>query len=87
MFKTLVHGQDDELARATEPALPGVLAAYTAARREPVDPALPRRARLSGEFALARWLMHGVNTDDAAIVDDAVQMLTDLDATVRDTPW
>ena len=70
-----------------EPALDAVLAAYLAARREPPDPALRRRARLSGEFALARWLMHGVNLNDQAIVDDAVEMLTNLDATVQDTAW
>jgi len=72
---------------STEPALDGVLAAYIAARREVPDPSLRRRARLSGEFALARWLLHGVKTDDAAIVEDAVQMLADLDASVSDTPW
>jgi aminoglycoside phosphotransferase (APT) family kinase protein len=71
----------------TEPALDGVLAAYTAARRKAPDSALRRRARLSGEFALARWLMHGVNTGDRAIVADAVQMLADLDAVVGGTPW
>jgi aminoglycoside phosphotransferase (APT) family kinase protein len=70
---------------ATEPALDGVLAAYAAARREPPDAFLRRRARLSGEFALARWLLHGVNTDDQTIVDDAVQMLADLDASLDDT--
>lgn len=89
--ETRVADPADDLAwmaiGSTEPALDGVLAAYTAARREPPDPSLRRRARLSGEFALARWLMHGVNTDDAAIVDDAVQMLTDLDESVCDTPW
>ncbi len=89
--ETRVADPADDLAwlavGATEPALDGVLAAYTAARRETPDSSLRRRARLSGEFALARWLMHGVNSDDQTIVDDAVQMLTDLDATVQDTPW
>jgi macrolide phosphotransferase len=89
--ETRVADPADDLAwlaiGSTEPALDGVLAAYAAARREPPDASLRRRARLSGEFALARWLMHGVNTDDAAIVDDAVQMLADLDASVRDTVW
>jgi aminoglycoside phosphotransferase (APT) family kinase protein len=89
--ETRVADPADDLAwlaiGTTEPALDGVLAAYIAARREPPDPSLRRRARLSGEFALARWLLHGVNTDDSAIVDDAVQMLADLDASVGDTPW
>jgi len=89
--ETRVADPADDLAwlaiGTTEPALDSVLAAYTAARREPPDSSLRRRARLSGEFALARWLLHGVNTNDAAIVDDAVQMLADLDANVSDTPW
>jgi aminoglycoside phosphotransferase (APT) family kinase protein len=89
--ETRVGDPADDLAwlaiGTTEPALDGVIAAYTAARREPADPALRRRARLSGEFALARWLLHGVSTDDAAVVDDAVAMLADLDAHVEDTPW
>jgi macrolide phosphotransferase len=89
--ETRVADPADDLAwlaiGSTEPALDGVLAAYIAARREPPDPALRRRARLSGELALARWLLHGVNTDDPAIVEDAVQMLADLDASVGDAPW
>lgn len=89
--ETRVGDPADDLAwiaiGTTEPALDGVLAAYAGARREPPDPALRRRARLSGEFALARWLLHGVNVDDPAIVADAVQMLADLDDAVQDTPW
>jgi macrolide phosphotransferase len=89
--ETRVADPADDLAwlaiGTVEPALDGVLGAYTAARRDPPDPALRRRARLSGEFALARWLLHGVSTDDATIVEDAVQMLTDLDLHVQDTPW
>jgi aminoglycoside phosphotransferase (APT) family kinase protein len=72
---------------ADEAALPAVLSAYADARREPPDPDLPRRARLIGELAVARWLMHGVNTDDAVIVDDAVHMLADLDQAVDGLPW
>jgi macrolide phosphotransferase len=89
--ETRVADPADDLAwlaiGATEPALDAVLDAYTAARRDPPDLALRRRARLSGEFAIARWLLHGVNTDDPAIVDDALGMLADLDASVGDTPW
>jgi macrolide phosphotransferase len=72
---------------ADEPALLAALVAYADARREPPDADLPRRARLIGELALARWLMHGVNTDDAVIVDDAVHMLADLDRSVDGVPW
>ncbi|MFI7588318.1 phosphotransferase [Spongisporangium articulatum] len=70
-----------------EPTLDAVLAGYTAASTEPPDPFLRRRARLSAEFALARWLLHGVSTDDAAIVDDAAQMLADLEAGLDEAPW
>lgn len=76
----LVAGADDE-------AVDAVLGAYTAARRSPVDADLVRRARLASELACARWLLHGVTVDDAEIVDDAVAMLTDLDAAVDGQPW
>ena len=72
---------------ADEGALTTALVAYADARREPPDPDLPRRARLIGELGIARWLMHGVNTDDAVIVDDAVRMLSELDRTVDGVPW
>jgi macrolide phosphotransferase len=89
--ETRVGDPADDLAwlaiGATEPALDDVLTAYAAARREPPDPALRRRARLSGEFAIARWLLHGVSNGDRAIIEDAVGMLTDLDASIGDTPW
>ncbi len=89
--ETRVADPADDLAwlsiGATEPVLPAVFQAYLDARGEPVDVDLRRRARLSGEFAIARWLLHGVHTDDAGIVDDAVQMLADLEAGVGDEPW
>ncbi|MBT0768005.1 phosphotransferase [Kineosporia sp. J2-2] len=89
--ETRVADPADDLAwvsiGATETAMGPVFTAYTAARSEPVDVDLRRRARLSGEFAIARWLLHGVHTDDSAIIDDAVQMLADLEAGVGDEPW
>lgn len=89
--QTRVGDPADDLAwiaiGPTEPAMETVLAAYAAARGEKPDPSLRRRAALAGEFAIARWLLHGVSTDDASIVDDAVQMLADLDASVADEPW
>lgn len=89
--ETRVGDPADDLAwlavGETEAALPAVIAAYTAARRDPPDGDLRRRARLAGEFAIARWLLHGVGADDAGIVDDAVQMLWDLEAGVGDRPW
>ena len=67
-------------------ALDSVLEAYSVARREQPDRHLTTRARLAGELALTRWLLHGVTTDDGAVVDDAVQMLRDLDADVGEEP-
>ena len=89
--ETRVADPADDLAwvsiGATEPAMRPVFDAYLEARGEAVDADLRRRARLSGEFAIARWLLHGVHTDDSAIVDDAVQMLADLEAGVGDESW
>lgn len=70
-----------------EPALATALGAYGAARGERPDPHLARRARLAGELALARWLMHGVTADDELIIDDARHMLADLDAATGGSAW
>lgn len=67
-------------------ALDSVLESYAVARREQPDRHLATRARLAGELALARWLLHGVTTGESSVVDDAVQMLRDLDADVGDEP-
>jgi aminoglycoside phosphotransferase (APT) family kinase protein len=67
--------------------LNAVIEAYAVTRRTDPDKDLARRARLAAELAVARWLLHGVNTDDPAIVDDAVAMLADLDAAVAGTSW
>jgi len=69
---------------ASEAAVESVLEAYAVARRQPPDRDLVKRARLAAELALARWLLHGVSTDDQAVVDDAVTMLHDLDAAFTD---
>lgn len=71
---------------ADEEALDSVLEAYAVTRRNQPDRHLPVRARLAGELALARWLLHGTRTDDSSVVDDAVTMLRDLDADVTDSP-
>jgi aminoglycoside phosphotransferase (APT) family kinase protein len=65
-------------------AVESVLEAYALTRRQPPDRDLAKRAQLAGELALARWLLHGVSTDDQAIIEDAVLMLADLDATLTD---
>lgn len=69
---------------ADEPALDTVLESYAVARKMEPDRHLVVRARMAGELALARWLMHGVTTKDDFIVDDAVAMLRDLDKDVGD---
>jgi len=72
---------------ADEAAFESVLEAYAHARATPPDRDLGRRARLAGELSLARWLLHGTTTDDAAVVDDAVSMLGLLDATLAHDTW
>jgi aminoglycoside phosphotransferase (APT) family kinase protein len=89
--ETRVGDPADDLAwlgvGTAQPALDGVVAAYSAARRELPDRDLRRRARLAGELNVARWLLHGVSTDDPEVVADAVQMLADLDASVAGSEW
>jgi macrolide phosphotransferase len=76
------------IAAAAQPeAFDAVLGEYTAARQDASDPHLARRARLSGELAVARWLLHGLAAQDRAIVRDAVGMLRELDESVSGTPW
>jgi aminoglycoside phosphotransferase (APT) family kinase protein len=69
---------------ADEDALDSVLEAYAVSRAVEPDRSLGDRARLAGELALARWLLHGVQSDDSGIVDDAVEMLRDLADDVGD---
>ena len=71
----------------TPTTLDAVLEAYTVTRRAEPDKDLLRRARLAAELAVARWLLHGVTSDDQAVIEDAVGMLTDLDAAVAGTAW
>jgi aminoglycoside phosphotransferase (APT) family kinase protein len=71
----------------TEQTLDSVIEAYAVTRRSEPDTNLARRARLAAELAVARWLLHGVSTDDQAVVDDAAAMLTDLDAAVAGSSW
>ena len=52
-----------------------MLEAYAHTRRDAPDRDLLRRARLSGELAVARWLLHGTTTGDEGVVADAVAML------------
>ncbi|MGQ7297361.1 phosphotransferase [Quadrisphaera sp. KR29] len=71
-------------AAAPTEALEAVLAAHAGARHEPLDPALAARARLAGEMALARYLLHGAALEDDDVLDDATAMLEDLEASLDD---
>jgi macrolide phosphotransferase len=75
------------VAAAPAEATESVLEAYAHHRRDAPDRDLVRRARLSGELALARWLLHGVTTGEEAVVTDAVAMLTDLEASLQGGSW
>jgi len=60
------------------------LEAYVIGRSGGADEHLPQRALLYGELELARWLLHGIDQRDRAIVDDAVSLLDGLAASVHD---
>jgi macrolide phosphotransferase len=53
------------------------VASYAAARQGN-DPRITQRAMLYAELELARWLLHGTDTRNQGIVDDAVAMLDGL---------
>jgi macrolide phosphotransferase len=61
-----------------------VLESYRKYRKDPVDPHLMRRAALAAEFALAQWLVRGLAADDQTMVDEAVEMLTELESDVAE---
>ncbi|MGO2663738.1 phosphotransferase, partial [Mycetocola reblochoni] len=63
-------------------AATSVLAAYEQNCQRHPDGALRRRALLHAELELARWLLHGTDVHDDAIVEDAVAMLDGLVDTV-----
>jgi len=65
---------------ATEHAL----TTYLAARGGDVDENITRRALLYAELELARWLLHGIDTHDLAVTNDAVVLLDALVSQVHD---
>jgi macrolide phosphotransferase len=73
------------VAAAPSDLLNSILEAYTAERGGLRDPHLTDRAHLASEFALARWLMHGVRTTNPDIVRDAEGMLADLVALLTES--
>ena len=60
------------------------LDAYFGARAGEADAHLPQRALLYGELELAKWLLHGVEVRDEAIIADAVGLLDGLVESVHD---
>lgn len=73
------------IASAPADVFESALEAYRQGRREYLDPHLTDRAALASEFALARWLMHGVRTDSPDIVNDAEGMLSDLETLLKES--
>lgn len=71
---------------AQEEAFESVMSAYRAERGVEPDPHLRTRARLAGELAIARWLMHGIHSGQRVIISDAVLMLRELAEDVGDEP-
>ncbi len=65
-------------------AAPHVFSAYAAAAHRAPDDALEVRARLHAELEFARWLLHGLETHRADVVDDAAGLLESLAEGVRD---
>lgn len=65
-------------------ALDALLEAYREQRRGRVDARLLERAQVLGELAVVEWLLHGIDTDDAEIIDDARGMLADLEADIAE---
>lgn len=59
-------------------AAESVFAAYVAASGRTPDAMIRQRSMLYAELELARWLLHGKDIHDQAIVDDAVSMLDGL---------
>lgn len=68
---------------AREESATRVFAGYNTGRLGPVDRQLRKRARLYAELEIAKWLVHGSDLRDSAIVDDAVGMLASLASTAQ----
>ncbi|MDO5663589.1 MAG: phosphotransferase [Brachybacterium sp.] len=62
-----------------------LFAAYSATLTTPPHPRLLERAQLVGEFAVAQWLLHGLEVGDQVIIDEGRGMLEDLSADIAQT--
>ncbi len=74
------------LVAASQTATESILESYQMHRTELSDKHLVERALLDSELALARWLLHGVRNGLSTVVDDAVEMLLDLDEATAPPP-
>ncbi|GGE85340.1 phosphotransferase [Mycetocola zhadangensis] len=59
-------------------AADSVLAAYRLSAARHPDRLVSQRSMLHAELELARWLLHGVDTRDQQVIDDAVSLLDGL---------
>lgn len=74
------------LAQTSPTAADAVMDQYAHARDGAIDDAFDARATLAGELAVARWLMHGVRIRSDDVIEDAIDMLRELDEAVADAP-
>lgn len=74
------------LAQTSPAAADAVMDHYGQAREAAVDDAFDARATLASELAVARWLMHGVRIRSDEVIEDAIDMLRELDEAVADAP-
>lgn len=70
------------LATTSAQGADAVMEHYTKARGGTIDDAFDARATLAGELAVARWLMHGVRIRSDEVIEDAIDMLRELDDAV-----
>lgn len=75
---------DLQFLQTAPDAAASVLDAYRARAARAGDEYLRARARLHAELEFARWLLHGRDTHDEAIMDDAGAMLDTLAENVRE---
>ena len=74
------------LAQTTPETADALMSHYAATRDGGIDDAFEARTRLAGEFAVARWLMHGVRIRSDEVIEDAIDMLRELDESLADAP-
>ena len=78
-FVWLANGLEDDMFDV-------VTEAYAMSRTVGGDNYLLERVTLHSEFALAKWLLHGLRIDSPDIVSDAVDMLRELDESILADP-